>query len=421
MYALVDANNFYVSCERVFRPELNEKPVVVLSNNDGCIIARSNEAKALGLKMGEPAFKRKAFLQKHHVHIFSSNYALYGDMSKRVVQVLKTYSPAIEIYSIDESFLDLSDFYQVNYELLGKKIKKEVHKHTGIPVGVGISTTKALAKIANRMAKKEKQHQGVAVLSTARDINRALRNTPIDDVWGIGRQYYKFLQSKGILTAYDFTCMNDNWVRKNLTVTGLRLKKELQGISCIPIESILPAKKAIATTRGFGKIITDKKYIREAVATYATRCSEKLRKQKSVANILTVFVHTDPFNDNETYHYLSKTINLGFPANSQKELVKFALKTLDLIYREGLRYKKAGVIVSGLESAESIQTNLFYNTDINTNEKLSRVMDGINEKYGRDKVKLAVQGNGKEWKLKQEMLSGRYTTRWSDIPKIKCG
>lgn len=421
MYALVDANNFYVSCERAFKPELNGKPVVVLSNNDGCIIARSNEAKALGLKMGEPAFKRKAFLQKHHVHIFSSNYALYGDMSKRVVQVLKTYSPAIEIYSIDESFLDLSNFYQGNYELLGKNIKKKVYKHTGIPVGVGISKTKALAKIANRIAKKEKQYQGVAVLSTARDINRALRNTPIDDVWGIGRQYYKFLQSKGILTAYNFTCMNDNWVRKNLTVTGLRLKKELQGISCIPLESVLPAKKAIATTRGFGKIITDKKYIREAVATYATRCSEKLRKQKSVANILTVFVHTDPFKDNEPYHYLSKTINLGFPANSQKELVKFALKTLDLIYREGLRYKKAGVIVSGLESAESIQTSLFYDVDINTNEQLSRVMDGINEKYGRDKVKLAVQGNGKEWKLKQQMLSGRYTTQWSDIPKIKCG
>ncbi|MFP4025309.1 MAG: Y-family DNA polymerase [Thiohalospira sp.] len=420
MYALVDANNFYASCERVFRPELNGKPVVVLSNNDGCIIARSNEAKALGLKMGEPAFKRKSFLKANHVHIFSSNYALYGDMSKRIVQVLKTFSPAIEIYSIDESFLNLSAFYQINYEQLGKSIQKKVYKHTGIPVGVGISTTKALAKIANRIAKKEKQYSGIAVLDNQRNIGLALRNTPIDDVWGIGRQYYKFLKSKGIFTAFDFTCMNDNWVRKNLTVTGLRLKKELQGISCIPLESILPAKKAIATTRGFGKIITDKKFIREAVSTYATRCSEKLRKQKSVANILTVFVHTDPFNDNETYHYLSKTANLGFSTNSQKELIKFALKILDLIYKDGLRYKKAGVIVSGIESEESIQTSLFYDMDINGNEQLSKAIDCINEKYGRDKIKLAVQGDGQEWKLKQEKLSGRYTTQWSDILKIKC-
>ncbi|MEE4197183.1 MAG: Y-family DNA polymerase [Bacteroidales bacterium] len=420
MYALVDANNFYVSCERVFRPELNGKPVVVLSNNDGCIIARSNEAKALGLKMGEPAFKRKAFLKKHQVHIFSSNYALYGDMSKRVVQVLQTFSPAIEVYSIDESFLDLSAFYTINYEQLGKNIQKKVYRHTGIPVGVGISKTKALAKIANRIAKKETQYSGVAVLEHVRDIDRALRNTPIEDVWGIGRQYHKFLKTKGILTAYDFTCINDQWVRKNLTVTGLRLKKELQGIACIPLERIHPPKKAIATTRGFGKIITEKTYIKEAVSTYATRCAEKLRKQKSVTNSLTVFVHTDPFKDNETYHYLSKTINLEFSTNSQKELVRFALKALDLIYKEGLRYKKAGVIVSALESESSIQTSLFYTADKNTGEQLSKVMDSINAKYGRDKIKLAVQGDGKAWKLKQEMLSGKYTTQWSDLFKIKC-
>lgn len=417
MYALVDANNFYVSCERVFNPALAGKPVIVLSNNDGCIISRSDEAKALGLKMAEPAFNKKQYLKENNVQVFSSNYALYGDMSNRIIQILKSFSPRIEVYSIDESFLDLSGLEYHNLEKLGKEIKQTIKRHIGIDVSIGISRTKALSKIANKLAKKEKN--GVCVLNTNRDIDCALRNTLVSDIWGIGRQYHKLLNSNNIFTAYDFIQLNDNWIRKNLTVVSLRLKMELQGISCLPLETVLPKKKAIATTRGFGKLVTNVKYLKEAVSTYATRCSEKLRKQHSVCNMLTVFIHTDPFNKDE-YHYLSKTIHIGFSTNSQIELVKFALKGLNLIYRDGLSYKKAGVIVDGLESDISIQTGLFQKMDVKDQMLISEATDHINKKYGRDTVKLAIQGNGKEWKLKQKMLSGKYTSQWSDIIKIKC-
>lgn len=419
MYALVDANNFYVSCEKVFNPKLEGKPIIVLSNNDGCIISRSDEAKALGLKMAEPAFNKKQYLMENKVSVFSSNYALYGDISNRIIRVLETFTPRIEVYSIDESFLDLTGFEYDNLEKLGSEIKRTVKQYIGIDVTVGISKTKALSKIANKLAKNNKSYSGVCVLNTSRDIDCALRNTQIGDIWGIGRQYHKFLKSNDILTAHDFINTNDNWIRKYITVVGLRLKKELQGISCIPLETVLPAKKAIATTRGFGKMVTDVTYLKEAVSTYATRCSEKLRKQNSVCNMLTVFIHTDPFS-NDKYQYLSKTMHLDVSTNSQIELSKFALKGLKMIYKEGLRYKKAGVIVDGLESANNIQTGLYSNIDIGAQNRISEASDHINQKYGRDKLKLAIQGDGKEWKLKQEMLSGKFTTQWNDIIKIKC-
>jgi DNA polymerase V len=418
MYALVDVNNFYVSCEKVFNPKLEGKPVIILSNNDGCIISRSDEAKVLGLKMAEPAFNKKEYLKKNSVKVFSSNYTLYGDISNRITQVLKSFSPRIEIYSIDESFLQIPHNQLVDLNKFGKEIKERIRKDIGVDVSVGISKTKALAKIANKIAKKEKQYKGVCTLNTSRDIDCALRNTRIEDVWGIGRQYHKFLKYNEIRTAHDFITINDNWIRKNLTVVSLRLKMELQGTSCIPLETMLPAKKAIATTRGFGKIVTNVKYLKEAVSTYATRCSEKLRRQNSVANILTVFIHTDPFSTDK-YHYLSKTIHLDVPANNQLELVKYALKGLKAIYRSDLRYKKAGVIVSGLETANNIQKGLFSNIDIKAVKILSETTDYINKKYGRDKIKLAIQGDGNQWKLKQEMLSGKYTTQWSDIITIK--
>lgn len=419
MYALVDANNFYVSCEKVFNPKLEGKPIIVLSNNDGCIISRSDEAKALGLKMAEPAFNKKQYLMENKVSVFSSNYALYGDISNRIIRVLETFTPRIEVYSIDESFLDLTGFEYDNLEKLGSEIKRTVKQYIGIDVTVGISKTKALSKIANKLAKNNKSYSGVCVLNTSRDIDCALRNTQIGDIWGIGRQYHKFLKSNDILTAHDFINTNDNWIRKYITVVGLRLKKELQGISCIPLETVLPAKKAIATTRGFGKMVTDVTYLKEAVSTYATRCSEKLRKQNSVCNMLTVFIHTDPFS-NDKYQYLSKTMHLDVSTNSQIELSKFALKGLKMIYKEGLRYKKAGVIVDGLESANNIQTGLYSKIDIGAQNRISEASDHINKKYGRDKLKLAIQGDGKEWKLKQEMLSGKFTTQWNDIIKIKC-
>ncbi|MDA3954328.1 MAG: Y-family DNA polymerase [Bacteroidales bacterium] len=417
MYALVDANNFYVSCEKVFKPALEGKAVIVLSNNDGCIISRSNEAKALGLKMAEPAFNKKQYLKENNVHVFSSNYALYGDMSNRIIRVLETFTPRIEVYSIDESFLDLTGFKYDNLEKLGSEIKRTVKQYIGIDVSVGISKTKALAKIANKLAKTNELYEGICVLNTKREIDCGLRNTLISDVWGIGKQYRKFLQANNILNANDFISTNDNWIRKYITVVGLRLKKELQGTSCIPLETMLPAKKAIATTRGFGKIITNVIYLKEAVSTYATRCSEKLRAQNSVANILTVFIHTDPFSKDK-YEYLSKTIHLDVSTNSQIELAKFALKGLKMIFIDGLRYKKAGVIVDGLESANNIQTGLYSNCDFKAQKQISEASFRINQKYGRDTLKLAIQGDGKEWKLKQEMLSGKYTTQWNDIIKV---
>jgi len=419
MYALVDVNNFYVSCEKVFNPKLEGKPVIILSNNDGCIISRSDEAKALGLKMAEPAFNKKQYLKENNVQVFSSNYTLYGDMSNRIIQVLKSFSPRIEVYSIDESFMELPDIQIIKLDRIGVEIKRKIQKDIGVQVSVGISKTKALAKIANKIAKKENRYNGVCILNTNRSIDCALRNTKIEDMWGIGRQYQKFLKYNEICTAHDFITANDNWIRKNLTVVSLRLKKELQGISCIPLETMQPAKKAIATTRGFGKIVTNVKYLEEAVSTYATRCSEKLRRQHSVANILTVFIHTDPFSS-EKYHYLSKTIHLEVSTNSQIELVKHALKVLKMIYRSNLRYKKAGVIVSGLESANNIQKGLFNDTDVLVGKQLSEATDTINRKFGRDKIKLAIQGDGKEWKLKQEMLSGKCTTQWNDIIQVKC-
>ena len=380
MYALVDANNFYVSCEKVFNPKLEEKPVIVLSNNDGCIISRSNEAKALGLKMAEPAFNKKQYLKDNKVSIFSSNYALYGDMSNRIIRVLETFTPRIEVYSIDESFLDLKGFEYDNLEKLGLEIKRTVKQYIGIDVTVGISKTKALSKIANKLAKNNKSYSGVCVLNTKRDIDCALRNTQIGDIWGIGRQYHKFLKLNDILNAHDFINTNDNWIRKYITVVGLRLKKELQGISCIPLETVLPIKKAIATTRGFGKIVTDVTYLKEAVSTYATRCSEKLRKQNSVCNMLTVFIHTDPFS-NDKYQYLSKTIHLEVSTNSQIELVKLALKVLKVLFKDGLKYKKAGVIVNGLESANNIQTGLFSTIDISAQNRISNAIDPLFDQF----------------------------------------
>jgi len=420
MFALVDANNFYVSCEKVFNPSLEGKPVIVLSNNDGCIISRSDEAKLLGLKMAEPAFYKKEFLEMNQVHVFSSNYALYGDMSHRMVQILRMFSPNIEIYSIDESFIDLLEYKTTNLHTLADSIKISLKQSLGIDVGIGIGASKSLAKIANKIAKRDKKYNGICILQSAREVDCALRNTPIDDVWGIGRQYYKFLEKHHIYTAFDFTKAPDNWIKQNLTVVGLRLKKELQGISCIPLETIIPAKKAIATTRGFGRIVTNVTHLKEAVSTYATRCSEKLRRQRTVANILTVFIHTDPFNKKEKYQYVSKTFHLPVPTNSQMELVKFAINGLEMIYQEGLRYKKAGVIVDGLEPDENIQFSIFSKTDIKKNISLSKATDIINNKYGRDKIKLAIQGDGKEWKLRQEMLSGKYTTQWRDIIEVKC-
>ena len=416
MIALVDCNNFYVSCERVFNPSLNGKPVVVLSNNDGCIISRSDEAKALGLEMAEPAFKKVRFLEENKVHVFSSNYTLYGDMSQRVVETLRLFSPAVEIYSIDECFIDFNGLPLEELEKYAGEIKHTVQKNTGVPVSIGIGETKTLAKIANKAAKKA---GGITIIHGDHHRDCMIRNTPIETIWGIGRQHYKRMEREGVRTAYDFTCMPDNRIKKYMTVTGLRIKKELLGISCLPLELVQSPKQAIATTRAFGKKITELHLLKEAVATYAVRCAEKLRRQHSVANLVTVFIHTDPFNPGEKQYSMSKTLTLPVASNSNQHLTSLALKALEMIYKSEYRYKKAGVIVDGLAPETDIQQNIFSENDTEDQKKLSGAIDTINRRYGRDKIKLAIQGTGKEWKLRQEKLSKRYTTDWNGIIHVK--
>lgn len=415
MYALIDCNNFYVSCERIFNPALEGVPVVVLSNNDGCIISRSNEAKALGLKMGEPVFKRKDIIEKNNVKVFSSNYALYGDISQRVMDTLRSFTPQIEIYSIDEAFLDLSGF-NINFEEYGKKIRNEILKRIGMPVGVGVAPTKSLAKIANHIAKKR---EGVFVISTERERDWALRNTPIDDVWGIGRQYTTLLKRMGINTAFEFTQLSTDWIRNHMTVTGHRLREELLGKPCLSIETVMPAKKNIATTRAFGKKNSDLNFLREAVSTYAVKCAGKLRRQKSVASFITVFIHTDPFSEREKYISRSLTLTLPIPSNSDMIIAKAALYALSQIFQPNLLYKKAGVIVSGITSDVAIQGNLFVQHDNEKLSSISQVSDYLNTRYGKGTVQLAIQGSGREWRLKQEKLSPGYTTKWNDILDVK--
>ncbi len=414
MFALVDGNNFYVSCERVFQPKLEGRPVVVLSNNDGCIISRSNEAKKLGFKMAEPVFKRKELIEQHKVAVFSSNYSLYGDMSQRMMDTLAVFAPQIEVYSIDEAFLDLEGV-KANLDELAKLLKYTVHKNVGIPVGVGIAASKSLAKIANKIAKK---NEGTFVIDSERARDWALRNTPIEDVWGIGRQYSAKLAKSGIKTAHDFTQFDEQWVHRHYTVQGHRLWQELMGISCIPIETLMQPKKNIATTRAFGKKLSDIRIVEEAVATHAVRCAEKLRRQRSVAQYVMVFIHTDPFSENERYVSKNITYTLPLASNTNSAMASAAVKGLKQIFEPGLLYKKAGVIVSGISSEMHVQGSLFDSGFDLRHKQLSQVSDRINSRYGRDFLKLGIQGARHDWKLRQERLSGRYTTCWDEIMKV---
>lgn len=414
MFALVDCNNFYVSCEKIFNPSLEGKPVVVLSNNDGCIISRSNEAKAIGLKMGEPIFKARNLIEKHNVSVYSSNYALYGDISHRVMNTLKNFSPMIEIYSIDEAFLELNGI-NADYTKYGQAIRLRIQKDIGMPIGVGIGATKSLAKIANRIAKK---HRGVFAIETENQRLWALANTSVEDIWGVGRRYAVLLKKHGVNTALDFTKLGTDWIRKHMTIQGHRLKEELMGKSCIALETVMQPKKSIATTRAFGKKLSDFGTIKESVSTHAVSCASKLRKQKSVARFVTVFIHTDPFSKTEKYISRSITVTLPIDSNSDMLIAKAALKGFSKIFIPNLLYKKAGVIVSQISSDTAIQQNLFEQPDTDRLNAVSQVTDFLNAKYGNKTVKLAVQGSSGEWKLKQEKLSPAYTTRWNEILSV---
>jgi len=420
MFALVDCNNFYASCERVFHPKLNHKPVIVLSNNDGCVIARSNEAKALGIKMGEPAFKIKQFLRDNNVAVFSSNYALYGDLSSRVMRVLWELSPEMEIYSIDEAFLDLHGFDGKQLFEFGQTVRNTVMQHTGIPISVGIASTKTLSKVANHIAKKHKRDVGVFVLNN-QVIEPVLKHFPVGDIWGIGRRYAEFLKSHNIHTALEFRNTNANWIRKHLTVMGTRMIKELSGISCLPMEFVTPDKKAICTSRSFGVMVEDIAQLRESVSMYATRCAEKLRKQKSCAGIINVFIQTNRFKPELPQYYNGRIIKLQVPSNSTAELIYHSVRGLESIYKQGYKYKKAGVIVTGIMPSNQVQQSLFDVMDRDTDQIITKTMDIINSRMGRDMVRYAVQGFNRKWRLRQEQLSPCYTTRWSNLLTINSG
>lgn len=418
MLALVDCNNFYVSCERVFAPHLNNKPVIVLSNNDGCVVSRSQEAKALGIKMGEPAFKIEKFLEDNHVHIFSSNYALYADFSSRVMGTLSEFVPEMEIYSIDEAFLDLSHYQNHDYYEFGCKIKKTVKQWTGIPTSVGIAPTKSLAKVANHVAKHLRQNGGVFVIEP-NNIEEILKEYPIEEIWGIGRQYSRLLHRFGIKTALDLISLDDKWIQKYLTVVGLKLVNELRGKPSIDLELVRPNKKNICTSRSFGKMATDLATVQQAVSNYASSCAYKLRKQESCANILLVFLETNRFREQDEQYNKSIVFKLPEASNDSFSLIQFALFALDKIYREGYNYKKAGVIVSGIVPSQHIQGNLFYQHDKTKANAVMKAVDSINKKMGKNFVRVAVQGYHHKWKLRQERLSPCYTTRWSDLPIVK--
>lgn len=415
MFGLVDCNNFYASCERVFNPSLNGKPIVVLSNNDGCVIARSNEAKALGIKMGVPAYQIKDLVKKHDVAVFSSNYVLYGDMSGRVMSMLAELAPEIEVYSIDEAFLNLEGIQDL--QTLGSKIVRQVTRGTGIPVSAGIASTKTLAKVANKFAKKYPAYNRLCIIDTEEKREKALKLFEIGDVWGIGRRQAAKLEKQGVKTAYDFTQLPGSWVRKNMTVTGERTWKELRGISCIDMESAPPAKKQICTSRSFGKMVEDIDTMSEAIATHASTCAKKLRQQKSFAMSLMVFIHTNNFREDLPQYWKNTIIKLSVPTSDTLEIVHYALEGLKSIFMPGYQYKKAGVIIT--EIVTSAQLGLFDTVDREKREKLMQAIDKVNGEH-RHLVKLAVQGNGRDWKLKQEQLSKRYTTDINEVLTIKC-
>ncbi len=419
MFALVDCNNFYASCERVFNPKMEGVPVVVLSNNDGCVIARSNEAKEVGVPMGALAHEFVEMFEKNKVQVFSSNYALYGDMSDRVMKHLSQSAPDIEIYSIDEAFLDLSKFTLYNLEKYCINIRNTVKQGTGIPVSIGVGPTKTLAKVANKYAKKRKKEMGVHILNTSELIHEALTNTQIGDVWGIGGQYTKFLNKYNIKTAFDFTQANEQWVKKNMSVTGHKTLLELRGTPCFNLEQIPPAKKGICTSRSFGTLVKDYNKLEESVATFASRCSEKLRKQNTVTSVLQVFIHTNPFREQDPQYFNSKSITLTTPSNVSYDLVKAALTGLKMIYRKGYNYKKAGVMVTGIVPEQSVQLNMFEHPKFAKNKSVMQSVDKVNRAIGRDMVRLSVMGFDRTWKLRQEKKSPCYTTRWSDLLTIQ--
>lgn len=415
MYALIDCNNFFASCERVFNPSLNNKPVVVLSNNDGCVIARSNEAKKLGIPMGAPAFQFEALFERHDVAIYSTNFALYSDMSRRVMSILSNYSPLQEIYSIDECFLDLSGILE-DLQKYGIKMRKHVFKWIGIPISIGIAPTKSLAKVANRIAKKfPEKTNNVYVIDTESKREKALKWIDVEDIWGVGRRNAKKLYAINVFKGVEFTELSEAWVLKNMTITGLNLQRDLKGIPSIEMD-MSEKKKSIATTRTFEKEYRSFDEVKERVVTFTMLCAEKLRMQHSLCNSLMVFIETARFKESEEFYSNSMLIKLPFPTSSSLELVKFAEEAVQKIYKNHKSYKRAGVVLVDFVSEKSYQTSLFFNSNPK-HKKLMEAMDRVNHKYGSNLIRLASQDKG-TYKMKQQHLSRAYTTKIDEILEV---
>lgn len=418
LFCLIDCNNFYVSCERVFNPKLWKQPVVVLSNNDGCVIARSNEAKKLDIPMGAPFFKYKDLLERNRVAVFSSNYTLYGQMSQRVMQTLTYFTPDLEIYSIDEAFLQLSN--QDSLIEKAHEIKKTVYQWTGIPVSVGIAPTKTLAKAANRYAKKNPSSEGIFILNDEETRETILKGLDVQDVWGIGHRISALLYKNGIRSAWDLVCTDDLWIKKNLSVVGLRTVWELRGISCLSLEQAVPPKKSIVCSRSFGREVYAEHELSEALSSYVASAAERLRSQQSLTSFLEVFLNTNRFKENNYYHQ-SMHIALPVPTDYTPHLIHYAKEGLKKIYRQGLGYKKVGVMFGGIVSNQAIQQNLFVRRDDNSLKKhqiLMQLMDDANAKYGKDTLKLAAQGVHPTWKMQRNKCTSHFTTSWEGLLKI---
>ena len=418
MYGLCDCNNFFASCERVFRPELNGRPVVVLSNNDGCVIARSNEAKALGIRMGHPFFQIRELVEQHRVAVFSSNFILYGDMSRRVIWTLRRMVPAAEVYSIDEAFLDLRGIPIEQLDDLGHRISRTVRHDTGIPVSIGMAPTKTLAKIASKLCKQYPKLRGACLMHRPEDIEKVLRRFPIEDVWGIGRKHRKMLQEAGIRTAWDFTQRDAVWIRARMSITGLRTWKELQGEACIDFESAPQARQQITVSRSFAHELNEYEDLHTSVTAFTAMCAEKLRRQKSLCAELTVYILTNRHRDDMPQYFESETIRPAIPTDDTLELVPLATEALRRIFRKGYGYKKAGVNFTDLVSKTGMQTDLFDPIDRAKHARLMEAIDTANRLHGRNKIVVASQGF-EPLKMNRQHLSHNYTTDWAEIITVK--
>ena len=412
VFALIDCNAFYVSCERVFNPKLNNKPVVALSNNDGCIIARSKEAKALGIKMGVPLFKVKDIVERENVIVFSSNYTLYADMSRRVMNIISEFAPSIEVYSIDEAFIELTNM-NVDYESYVRQMRKVILQYTGIPVSIGVASTKTLTKVANHIAKDDESLEGVCSLVKHENLDQVLEDTNVVDVWGVGRQLSKKLIANGIFNAKLLKNCEDAWVRKMMSVNGLKTVSELREISCLDLEETSATRKSCCTTRSFGKPLENLDDIEQAVTTFARRATERIRGENLTASTVSVFLRTNPFDRNR-YYSNSSTTTLSYPTYDTMQIVKTALQLTKIIFRENYKYKKAGVLLSGFYEKGTETKDLFSETRYRS-PKLMSAVDQINERYGSDTIQIATECQIGKWKQKRRNCTQSYTTQLDNV------